>query len=495
MSATFAQLGLPEPLVRALAAGSILTPFPVQEATIPDILAGRDVSGKAPTGSGKTLAFGLPILARIEKAAGRRPRALILAPTRELADQINRDLRPLASAMGRRVAVVYGGVGYGSQRSALNRGADVLVATPGRLEDLIEQGAVELGQVDVVVVDEADRLADMGFLPAVTRILDQVPGHRQTVLFSATLDGDVAVLSRKYQTSPVSHEAGTVEPRSSEASHHFWLVEHHQRVGQTAELVDHVGSSIVFTRTRRGADRLARQLSKEGIAAVAMHGGRSQSQRERALDAFARGRAQALIATDVAARGIHIDDVASVIHYDPPADQKDYLHRSGRTGRAGSTGLVVSLVTPEKRREVQRLQRHLDVVSPIEAPRVQSLMRQVVTERRAPKPRSTSGRSPRSVGTTPSESPPSASKHIYVSNLPWSTTSGELGDLFGRYGTVTSASIATDRRDGRSRGFGFVEMVRPMAAGTINELHGSLLDGRELVVRYARPRRGDRKKR
>jgi superfamily II DNA/RNA helicase len=473
-----------------------LTPFPVQEATIPDILAGRDVSGKAPTGSGKTLAFGLPILARIQKAASRRPRALILAPTRELADQINRDLRPLASAMGRRVAVVYGGVGYGSQRSALNRGADVLVATPGRLEDLIEQGAVDLGQVDVVVLDEADRMADMGFLPAMTRILDQVPGDRQTVLFSATLDGDVAVLSRRYQRNPVSHEAGTVEPRSSEASHHFWLVEHHQRVGQTAELVDHVGSSIVFTRTRRGADRLARQLSKEGIAAVAMHGGRSQSQRERALDAFARGRAQALIATDVAARGIHIDDVASVIHYDPPADQKDYLHRSGRTGRAGSTGLVVSLVTPEKRREVQRLQRHLDVVSPIEAPRVQSLMRPVVAERRPPRPRSTPGRSPRAVpGATTASSPPStASKHIYVSNLPWSTTSGELGDLFGRHGTVTSATIATDRRDGRSRGFGFVEMARPLAAGTIRELHGSLLDGRELVVRYARPR-GDRKKR
>lgn len=476
MSANFARLGLPEPLVRALANNSIVTPFPVQEATIPDVLAGRDVSGKAPTGSGKTLAFGLPVLARIEKATSRRPRGLILAPTRELADQIHRDLRPLASAMNRTVAVVYGGVGYGPQKAALHRGADVLVATPGRLEDLIEQGVVALDEVDVVVLDEADRMADMGFLPAMTRILDQVPDHRQTILFSATLDGDVAVLSRRYQRNPVSHETGTVEPRSSEASHHFWLVEHHQRVGQTAELVGHVGSSIVFTRTRRGADRLARQLGKEGIAAVAMHGGRSQSQRERALKAFARGRAQALIATDVAARGIHIDDVASVIHYDPPADHKDYLHRSGRTGRAGSTGLVVSLVTPERRREVQRLQRDLDVGGPIEAPRVQSLARPVVADRPPTQPPST---------PTP---PQRAGKHIYVSNLPWSTTSGELGDLFGRYGTVSSASIATDRRDGRSRGFGFVEMAGPMAASAIGELHGSSLHGRELVVRYARPR-------
>lgn len=483
MSNTFARLGLPEPLVRALTQSAITTPFPVQEATIPDVLAGRDVCGQAPTGSGKTLAFGLPLLTRVERATSRMPKALILAPTRELADQIHRDLRPLARAVDRTVAVIYGGVGYGAQKAALRKGVDVLVATPGRLEDLIDQGAVDLSRANIVVLDEADRMSDMGFLPSMKRILDQVSSDRQTIMFSATLDGDIAVLSRRYQRDPVSHEAGTVEPESSEATHHFWLVDHHQRVGQTAELVGHVGSSIVFTRTRRGADRLARQLAKEGVEAVAMHGGRSQSQRERALKAFKMGRASALIATDVAARGIHVDDVASVIHYDPPADHKDYLHRSGRTGRAGSSGVVVSLVTPEKRRDVQRLLRDLDIAGPIARPSIGDLERPRASTRPRPAPVSRPDKS----GVTNS--------NVYVSNLPWSTTAGELGDLFRPYGRVTKAKIATDRRDGRSRGFGFVEMAVPLSQSDISNLHGSTLGGRELVVRYARPPRkaGNRK--
>src|SRR3990172_6533149 len=349
MSTTFAQLGLPEPLVRALAKTGVIEPFPVQAATIPDALAGRDVSGKAPTGSGKTLAFGLPLIARVDRANQHRPRALILAPTRELAEQIKQELAPLANASGRHVFAVYGGVGYGPQKGALRKG------------------------VDILVVDEADRMADMGFLPAVRRILDRTSRQRQTMLFSATLDGDIAVLSRDYQRDPVRHEAGTVEPETIDARHHFWLVQHHDRVQHTADLVEAAGRSIVFTRTRHGADRLAKQLTNLKISAVAMHGGRSQSQRTRALQAFSSGRAQALIATDVAARGIHIEAVASVIHFDPPGDSKDYLHRSGRTARAGATGTVVSLVTGDQQRTVRRMQQDLDLRAPIEAPRLDSL--------------------------------------------------------------------------------------------------------------------------
>ena len=373
MTTTFAQLGLPHPLVEALKRRKITEPFPVQEAAIPDALAGKDVCGKAPTGSGKTLAFGLPVLARIDRAKRNRPHALILAPTRELAEQIKKELMPLGKAVGRYVSAVYGGVGYGPQKNELRRGVDILVATPGRLEDLIDQGAVNLGQVKFVIVDEADRMADMGFLPDVRRILDQTPGDRQTMLFSATLDGDVAVLSRDYQTNPVRHDAASIEPETIDAQHHFWLVEHHDRIEHAADVIKMAGRSIVFTRTRHGADRLARQLQQYNVDSVAMHGGRSQNQRNRALKSFATGRAQALIATDVAARGIHIEAVASVIHFDPPADHKDYLHRSGRTARAGASGTVVSLVTHQQRGAVKRMQRDLNIDAPIEAPRLEEL--------------------------------------------------------------------------------------------------------------------------
>ena len=320
MTTPFAQLGLPKSLVRALESRGVVEPFPVQEATIPDALAGKDVSGKAPTGSGKTLAFGLPLLTRVERAKPNHPRALILAPTRELADQIKQELAPLAQAAGRNVFAIYGGVGYGPQRNAMRRGVDVLVATPGRLEDLIEQRTVDLSQANIVVVDEADRMADMGFLPAVKRILDRTAKRRQTLLYSATLDGDIAVLSRSYQHDPVRHDAGSTDDEAIDAKHHFWLVEHHDRVEHTADLIRAADRSIVFTRTRHGADRLAKQLTKLGVTAVAMHGGRSQNQRNRALKAFATYRAQALIATDVAARGIHIDAVASVIRINASGD-------------------------------------------------------------------------------------------------------------------------------------------------------------------------------
>jgi superfamily II DNA/RNA helicase len=513
---TFADLGLPDALVHTLAGQGITEPFPVQSATIPDALAGRDVSGKAPTGSGKTLAFGLALLTRVDQAVAFRPRALVLAPTRELAEQIKKELAPLAKATRRFVLAVYGGVGYGPQKNALRKGVDVLVATPGRLEDLMEQKSVDLREVDIVVVDEADRMADMGFMPAVRRILDRTAADRQTLLFSATLDGDVAVLSRDYQRDPIRHEAGSVEPETIDARHHFWLVPRHDRVQHTAEIIERTGNSIVFTRTRHGADRLARQLSKLGVGAVAMHGGRNQNQRNRALKEFSSGRAQALIATDVAARGIHIDAVAAVVHFDPPADHKDYLHRSGRTARAGATGTVVSLVANDQRRSVNRMQQDLRLEAPIERPRITDLQQgghpmgespRDRTKRKAGAGRERAGTqngSKDAAGTERADhgssstrpakagrdkhSDANARQSLYVSGLPWATTADQVNELFGRYGDVHEATIITNRRTGRSRGFGFVEMARPAADTALGALNGSTIEGRALTVKLARPR-------
>ena len=491
MTSTFAHLGLPDPLVQSLAKQGITVPFPVQEATIPDTLAGRDVCGKAPTGSGKTLAFGLPLLATVEKATRQRPRALILAPTRELAEQIKQELAPLARTVNRYMSAIYGGVGYGPQKSALRKGVDVLVATPGRLEDLIEQRSIDLSDVDIVVVDEADRMADMGFLPAVRRILNQTSPNRQTMLYSATLDGDVAVLIREYQTNPAHHATGTVEAETVDARHHFWLVQHRDRVQHTADLVDEMGKTIVFTRTRHGADRLARQLDKAGIDAVAIHGGRSQNQRNRALQAFSSGRAQALIATDVAARGIHVDAVASVIHFDPAGDHKDYLHRSGRTARAGASGTVVSLVTGEQRRSVQHMQRALRLDARIEAPRMDDLHdagHRIGEPSPGPKTPRPSSERPAARAKSPNRRSPSGAQSLYVSNLPWGATTDELAALFGRYGKVHETTIIAHPRTGRSKGFGFVEMGASDARTAVKELHGSVMGGRDLTVRPARPK-------
>lgn len=498
MNNEFAHLGLPDALVRALAERGIVKPFPVQDATIPDVMAGRDVSGKAPTGSGKTLAFGLPLIARVKRASRHRPRALILGPTRELAEQIKQELAPLATTAGRYVFAVYGGVGYGPQKQALRKGVDILVATPGRLEDLMQQRSVDLSQVDIVVVDEADRMADMGFLPAVRRILDRTSANRQTLLFSATLDGDIAVLSRDYQRNPIRHEAGSVEPDTSDARHHFWLVQHHDRVRHTADVVGTAGRSIVFTRTRHGADRLAKQLGTLGIGAVAMHGGRSQAQRNRALQVFSSGKAQALIATDVAARGIHIEAVASVIHFDPPADHKDYLHRSGRTARAGAAGSVISMVTHAQKRSVRRMQRELDLEAPIEAPRPEALQRggHVMGDSPTARLKRGAGRSIRPTARTEqrqmrlrSQQSDTSGLSVYVTNLPWDATADDLLALFEPHGAVHQATIITDRRTGRSKGFGFVDMPRSAAQTAIDALHGSRLGGRDLTVRLARPRR------
>ncbi|MDZ4826967.1 MAG: DEAD/DEAH box helicase [Actinomycetota bacterium] len=357
MSTSFSDLGVPADLVDALAKRGITSPFEVQAATIPDILDGRDVCGRAPTGSGKTLAFGIPLVDRVEKAKPRRPRALVLAPTRELAAQIQRELEPLARLRDRSVFSVYGGVGYEPQRRAFRKGVDVLVACPGRLHDLVEQGVLRLDSVTTVVIDEADRMADMGFLPQVRKLLDLTSPERQTVLFSATLDGAVSVLTREYQNNPTRHEVGAAEPDITSADHQFWKVEPGDRAERTADLIMASGPTIVFCRTRRGVDRIVTVLERSGVRAAGIHGGRSQGQRDKALQAFTNGKVNALVATDVAARGIHVDDVACVVHFDLAADSKDYLHRSGRTARAGATGLVVSLVAKHQLREAQRLQK------------------------------------------------------------------------------------------------------------------------------------------
>ena len=360
---SFASLGVPTDIVAALDRKSISDPFPIQSMTIPDALAGRDVCGKAPTGSGKTLAFGIGAVARLtgKPARPKQPRVLVLTPTRELAAQVAAELQVLATPRNLRVDSFYGGVGYGPQLKALSRGVDVAVACPGRLGDLIERGAIRLDAVEIVVIDEADRMADMGFLPDVRRLLDLTPSDRQTLLFSATLDGDIDVLVRRYQHDPARHELEVDEDDSNAAVHLFWKVASGDRIDRTAEVVAVAGPTIVFSRTKHGTDRIARQLEQRGLRAAAIHGDRSQKQREKALDLFVRGAVDALVATDVAARGIHVDGVNAVVHFDPPADAKDYVHRSGRTARAGATGVVVSFVTPDKAAAVKRLQRDLDV--------------------------------------------------------------------------------------------------------------------------------------
>ncbi len=379
---TFSDLGLPEQIVAVLDDLGIVEPFPIQAATIADALDGRDVIGRAPTGSGKTLAFGAPLLVGLDRAERRRPRMLVLAPTRELATQIADELTPLAAAMGHRICAVYGGVGYGPQLRALERGVEVLVACPGRLEDLLSQGALTLDAVDRVVLDEADRMVDMGFLPAVTRLLGATPQRRQTLMFSATLGPAVDKLSRTEQHDPVRHEVDDADD-TGDVRHAVVELPRADRVTRTAQIVDRHGSTIVFCRTRHGADRVARQLAKAGVQAAPIHGGRNQNQRRKALDSFVNGQVAALVATDVAARGIHVDDVACVIHFDPPEDDETYLHRSGRTGRAGADGAVVSLVERSDARVARSRLRTLG----LESTDVDALPVAPPVERVAPSPR------------------------------------------------------------------------------------------------------------
>lgn len=357
MTVTFADLGVPSDIARRLAERGIDSPFEIQQATIPDALAGRDVCGKAPTGSGKTIAFGIPLVAGIKRAAPKKPKGLVLVPTRELAIQVADELVALGD---KRVLAVYGGARIEPQMKSLRAGVDVVVACPGRLLDVIDRKALDLREVSFVVVDEADRMADMGFLPEVRRILDQTSENRQTLLFSATLDGAIDTLVTRYQNKPVVHEMA--EEARGVIAHHFWLTaDRTERVQVTAEVVERAGPTVVFSRTKHGADRIARQLAKLGVSAAAIHGNRSQAQRERALTAFHHGEVQALVATDVAARGIHVEGVTCVVHFDLPPDPKDYVHRSGRTGRAGHDGTVVALLGAPERKDAQKLARKAEI--------------------------------------------------------------------------------------------------------------------------------------
>jgi len=363
--ADFAALGLPQRLLTAVQRRGIASPFPIQARTLPDALAGRDVLGRAETGSGKTLAFGLPMLARLTAgASGRTPGApggLVLVPTRELAGQVQDALVPLGQPLGVRVLAVYGGAPINRQIAALRRGVDLLVATPGRLLDLVRQGECSLGAVEVTAIDEADHMADLGFLPDVTRILDLTRPGGQRLLFSATLDRGVDRLAGAYLTDPVAIAVAPAAAPVATMDHLAFTVRHEDKVAVTGEIAARPGRTLVFVRTKHGADRLARQLGRTGVAAGTLHGNLAQNARQRALDAFAAGRARVLVATDVAARGIHVDDVDLVIHYDPPADHKDYLHRSGRTARAGARGTVLSLLLPEQVGEAGRVHQRAGV--------------------------------------------------------------------------------------------------------------------------------------
>ncbi len=360
----FAALGLSQRLVERLARDGITTPFPIQTATIPDAMAGKDVLGRGQTGSGKTLAFGLPALSRLDngqKASPRRPRALVLVPTRELAMQVSDALEPLVHVLGLRHKLVAGGLSYTTQINALNRGVDLLIATPGRLKDLVEREAVILDSIEICVLDEADHMADMGFMPEVTAILDQMPKGGQRMLFSATLDKGVDKLVDGYLTDPVTHSTDDAKASVTTMEHHVLLIDPMHKKTITAEVANRSGRTVVFVRTKLGADRVALQLREQGVFAAALHGGLNQGARNRVLGAFRDGSLPVLVATDVAARGIHVDDVSVVLQVDPPADHKDYLHRSGRTARAGDKGTVVTLALPHQRRTMERMAREAGI--------------------------------------------------------------------------------------------------------------------------------------
>ncbi|WP_167158236.1 DEAD/DEAH box helicase [Streptomyces sp. MBT27] len=354
---TFADLGLPEGVVRKLAQNGVTTPFPIQAATIPDALAGKDILGRGRTGSGKTLSFGLPTLATL--AGGhtekKKPRAIILTPTRELAMQVADALQPYGDVLGLKMKVVCGGTSMSNQIYALERGVDVLVATPGRLRDLINRGACSLANVQVAVLDEADQMSDLGFLPEVTELLDQIPGGGQRMLFSATMENEISTLVKRYLTNPVTHEVDSAQGNVSTMTHHVLVVKPKDKAPVTAAIAARKGRTIIFVRTQLGADRIAEQLCESGVKADALHGGMTQGARTRVLEDFKKGYVNALVATDVAARGIHVDGIDLVLNVDPAGDHKDYLHRSGRTARAGKSGVVVSLSLPHQRRQIFRL--------------------------------------------------------------------------------------------------------------------------------------------
>ena len=367
-AADFAVLGVPAPMIEVLARTGVTAPFPIQSATLPDSMAGRDLLGRGKTGSGKTIAFAIPTVTALIKSAKRRqpqkPRALILVPTRELANQVAETITPLAAVMGLKVTTVFGGVGQGPQVNALKSGVDILVACPGRLEDLMNQRHCKLDQVEVTVLDEADHMADLGFLPGVKRILDQTPAGTQRLLFSATLDNGIDILVRRYLSNPTVHSVDPEITPISTMTHHIVSVSAADKLAVVTKLASGLDRSLLFMRTKHGAKKLAKQLIAAGIPAVELHGNLSQNARERNLESFTDGSTRVLVATDIAARGIHVDDIALVVHVDPPAEHKAFLHRSGRTARAGAEGVVVTVMMPEQAKDVRDLARAAGI-SPI----------------------------------------------------------------------------------------------------------------------------------
>lgn len=359
MSQSFADLGVPARLVEALAADGITEPFPVQAITLPDALAGKDLCGRAPTGSGKTLGFGIPMMVRIGQAAPHRPTGLVLVPTRELAEQVQKVFVTLGRAQWRFVQAIYGGASFGPQIHSLRKGASVVVATPGRLLDIIEKGYCDLSAVEVCVIDEADRMADLGFMPDLRKILDMTPATRQTMLWSATLDGDVQEIIQDYMKDPVRHDLMD-DVEQAAVDHRFVVTRPSERIDAAVALIEEHGPTVVFVKTRYGVDDVSEDLNRAGVKAGALHGARSQAVRQRTLDDFKRGKIQALVATDVAARGIHVDNVSLVLHYDLPDNDKDYTHRSGRTGRAGNAGVVIAFVPPSRQRIAQRMSDNVE---------------------------------------------------------------------------------------------------------------------------------------
>ena len=390
---SFSDLGIGPAIVKELNKQGITEPFEVQKESIPDSLLGRDVCCRAPTGSGKTLAFGLPLIARTKRANPKRPTGLILTPTRELAEQINSVLRPIALAVDRDVVSIYGGVSYKKQYNALNKGVDILVACPGRLIDLLDRRALKLDDVETVVLDEADRMADMGFMDPVCEILDKCSNERQTILFSATLDDDVADLVKNYQNEPVTIEVGPKEVSIENMQHLFWTMKPHQKLGVTSEILAKCGKTMIFCKTRRGVDRLGNEMYDAEMNVSTLHGGLNQRQRDRALKRFSKGGTSALVCTDVASRGIDIQGVNCVIHYDPPENGKAYKHRSGRTARAGAEGIVISYVQRSQQRSYNKIQNSVGIKRRFQPPNVENLteypmeyVEEVFEEERKPKP-------------------------------------------------------------------------------------------------------------
>ncbi|MEC7879683.1 MAG: DEAD/DEAH box helicase [Actinomycetota bacterium] len=365
---TWSDLGIDADICEVLTKRGITSPFPIQTLTIPDALSGKDVCGKAKTGSGKTLAFGIPMIQNLNldiKASTDSLRVLILVPTRELAVQVSDELEPIADVRGLKIAAIYGGANIETQIKTIKKGLDVVAATPGRMIDLLERNEVSVGGLEMVVIDEADRMADMGFLPQVEWILRKVERKHQTLLFSATLDGVVNSLIQRYQSDPCMHEVEAKEITVEEMTHRFLHVHERDKVKVAAAIAASASRTLIFSNTKAGCDHLVRKLTEEGVKAQAIHGDLRQNMREKALDRFAKGDLPVLVATDVAARGIHVDDVEVVIHYDPPPDHKTYLHRSGRTARAGTKGLVVTLLLWDEELVVKRLQKRVGLDIPV----------------------------------------------------------------------------------------------------------------------------------